>query len=71
MGELTVYIACITLALGEMNSAIKPLLDGIAYFKQAKRRYNYFYNLETYQQEGKEIKEIEKIYVNEYFSWIL
>ncbi len=64
VGELTVYIACITLALGEMNSAIKPLLDGIAYFKQAKRRYNYFYNLETYNQEGKEIKQIEKIEIN-------
>ncbi len=64
VGELTVYIACITRALGEMNSAIKPLLDGIAYFKQAKRRYNYFYNLETYNQTGKELEKIEKIEID-------
>lgn len=64
VGELTVYIACITRALGEINSAIKPLLNGIAYFKQAKRRYNYFYNLETYQKKGKEIQEIRNIEIN-------
>ncbi len=64
VGELTIYIACITRALGEMNGAIKPLLDGIAYFKQAKRRYNYFYHLETYNQKGKELEEIEEIEIN-------
>lgn len=64
IGDLTVYISCISVALSEITNAIEPLLNGIAYFKQAKKRYNYFFNLDTYSQEGKDIEEIEKIEVN-------
>lgn len=64
IGDLTVYISCISVALSEITNAIEPLLTGIAYFKQAKRRYNYFFNLETYDQKGKELKEIKKIEIN-------
>lgn len=64
IGDLTVYISCISVALSEITNAIEPLLNGIAYFKQAKKRYNYFFNLDTYTQEGKELEEIEKIEVN-------
>ena len=61
---MTVYISCISVALSEITNAIEPLLNGIAYFKQSKRRYNYFFHLETYRQEGKELKEIQKIEIN-------
>lgn len=64
LGELTVYISCISIVLSEVTNAIEPLLDGIAYFKQAKRRYNYFFNLEPYDKKGKELKGIEKIEIN-------
>ena len=64
IGDLTVYISCISVVLSEITNAIEPLLNGIAYFKQSKRRYNYFFHLETYSQEGKELKEIQKIEMN-------
>ncbi|MCI8759573.1 MAG: ABC transporter ATP-binding protein [Clostridia bacterium] len=64
IGDLTVYISCISVALSEITNSIESLLNGIAYFKQAKKRYNYFFNLDTYKQEGKELQEIEKIEVN-------
>lgn len=64
VGELTVHISCLSIVLSEVTNSIEPLLNGIAYFKQAKRRYNYFFNLETYDKKGKELKEIEKIEVN-------
>lgn len=64
IGELTVYISCISVALSEITNAIEPLLEGVAYFKQAKRRYNYFYNLEPYDKTGEELKEVEKIEVH-------
>ena len=64
VGDLTVYIFCISLALSEITNAIDPLLNGIAYYKQAKRRYHYFFNLETYpKKEGKELKKIETIQI--------
>ena len=64
IGDLTVYISCISVVLSEITSAIEPLLNGTAYFKQSKKRYNYFFNLETYSQKGKELKEIQKIEIN-------
>lgn len=64
IGDLTVYISCISIVLSNISNRISPLLDGIAYYKQAKRRYNYFFNLETYNQQGKELEKIEKIEIN-------
>ena len=64
IGDLTVYISCISIALSEITNSIDPLLNGIAYFKQAKRRYNYFFNLDTYSQEGKELEKIDTIEIS-------
>ncbi len=64
VGDLTVYIACISLVLSEIIKSIEPLLDGWAYFKQARRRFNYFFSLEKYKRDGKELKNIEKIEIN-------
>lgn len=64
VGELTVYIACISIVLSEIINSIEPLLDGFAYFKQAKKRYNYFFNLESYEKKGEELKEIKEIEIN-------
>lgn len=61
IGELTAYISCISIAISEIVHSISPLLGGIAYYKQAKKRFNYFFNLEGYKKEGKELKNIEKI----------
>ncbi len=64
IGDLTVYIACISIVLSEVTNAIEPLLNGLAYYKQAKKRFNYFFHLDTYQTEGKELTKIEKIEIN-------
>lgn len=61
VGDLTAYISCITIVVSEMVKSIEPLIDGIAYFKQASRRYNYFFNLDTYKKDGKKIEEIKQI----------
>jgi len=61
VGDLTAYIACITLALSEITNSIEPLINGIAYFKQASRRFNYFFNLDTYKKDGKNLNIINKI----------
>lgn len=36
----------------------------MAYYKQAKRRFNYFFHLDTYKKKGKELTKIEKIEIN-------
>ncbi len=64
IGDLTVYISSISIILSKIANRISPLLDGLAYYRQAKRRYNYFFNLETYHKEGKNLEEIETIEIN-------
>lgn len=61
VGELTAYISCITIAISEIVNSIKPLMQGIAYFKQASRRFNYFFNLDTYKKDGRKLEDITKI----------
>lgn len=61
---MAVRISRISIVLSKIANRISPLLDGLAYYKQAKRRYNYFFNLEPYRKEGKPLKEIETIEIN-------
>lgn len=61
IGDLTAYISCIGVAISEMVNSIGPLMEGMAYFKQARRRFNYFFNLDTYKNTGEKIEEVEKI----------
>lgn len=61
VGDLTAYISCISIAIGEIANSIQKLLNGFAYFGQSRRRYNYFFNLETYNSSGKTLEYIDKI----------
>lgn len=61
VGDLTAYISCISVAISEIVNSIEPLINGIAYFKQSARRYNYFFNLDTYKKDGKDLEEIDKL----------
>lgn len=61
IGGLTAYISCVSIAISEITGAIEPLINGIAYFKQASKRYNYFFNLDTYKKDGKKLNNINKI----------
>lgn len=61
IGELTAYISCITISISEIVKSIQPLMKGIAYFKQAKKRYNYFFNLGTYKKDGKNLNDIKSV----------
>ena len=70
IGELTAYISCITIIVSEIVKSIKPLLTGISNFKIASKRYNYFFDLETYENGGKKLENIEKIEIkNLYYSY--
>lgn len=61
VGDLTAYISCISVAIGEIVNSIQKILNGFAYFKQSSRRYNYFFNLENYKNFGRKLEEINKI----------
>lgn len=61
IGLLTGAIGALEFALSDVMNSIIPLLDGIGYYKQAKNRYNYFYNLDTYKDNGKLLKNVENI----------
>jgi len=65
IGELTAYISCITLAISEVVHSIEPLLTGISNFKIASKRYNYFFNLDSYTKEGKKLEKIDKIEIKD------
>ena len=65
VGALTALITCITFVIGEITSSIQPIITAIAYFKQATRRYNYFFALEPYKRDGKDLKEVETIKIND------
>lgn len=70
IGELTAYISCISIAISEMIDSIQPLMQGIAYFKQARKRYNYFLNLDTYKKDGKELKDVNNVEIkNLYYTY--
>ncbi len=64
VGALTALITCITFVISEITSSIQPLINGVAYFKQSTRRYNYFFALEPYKKDGKKLHRIDKIRLN-------
>jgi len=47
--------------VSEIIKAIEPFLTGISNFKIAKRRFNYFFGLDTYKKDGKKLEKIDKI----------
>lgn len=61
IGALTALTTCTTFVLSEITQAIQPLIEGIAYFKQSTKRYNYFLGLETYKKDGQKLEKIEKV----------
>lgn len=64
VGALTAVITAITFIIGEITSAINPLIEGVAYFKQSTRRYNYFFALDTYKKDGKQLENVEELKLN-------
>lgn len=64
IGALTALITSITFVMSEITSSIQPIINGIVYFKQSTKRYNYFFALEPYKKEGKSLKEINTIKLN-------
>ena len=49
IGALTGLTTCIAFVLSEITSSIQKLIEGLAYFRQSTRRYNYFFSLDTYK----------------------
>lgn len=61
IGSLTGLTTCIAFVLSEITSSIQRLIEGLAYFRQSTRRYNYFFSLDTYKKDGEKLDKIEKI----------
>lgn len=61
IGELAAYISCIEFTLGAVISGLPKFLNALGLYKQTRRRYNYFFYLDTYGKEGIDLKEIKKI----------
>lgn len=61
IGALTSLITCMTFIMGEVTSSIEPIINAIAYFKQATKRYNYFFALDSYKKDGKDLGKVKTI----------
>lgn len=61
VGEIIAYLTCIEFTLGTVIPALPKFLEGLGYYKQARKRYNYFYYLEKRGKQGKDLKQIEKV----------
>ena len=61
IGALTALTTSTTFEISQITQAIQPLIEGIAYFKQSTKRYNYFLGLETYKKDGQKLEKIEKV----------
>lgn len=61
IGALTSLTTCMAFILSEVTSAIQPLIEGLAYFKQSTKRFNYFFALDLYKTEGEKLDKIDKI----------
>ena len=61
VGALTALISCLTFAISEITSSIEPIIVGLAYFKQATKRFNYFFALDPYNNEGEKLDKINKL----------
>lgn len=61
LGILTGAIGSIEFALSDIMNSTVPLLNAMGLYKQTRRRYNYFYNLEEYKKDGKSLEQIDKI----------
>ena len=64
VGEIIAFIGCLEYVLGAVVTALPKFIVSVGYYKQARNRYHYFFNLEKYSKNGKEIKQIEKIELN-------
>lgn len=69
VGGLVAFMGYITQILGDFVSGIKALLENVPYYRQSINRFNYFLNIEEYQKEGKELKQIEKIEIKHLSYW--
>lgn len=61
IGGLTSIITCIAFIISEITSSIENLINSVAYFKQSTKRYNYFFALDLYKREGKNLESVETI----------
>ena len=61
VGALTALTICISFVISEVTQSIQPLIEGLAYYKQSIKRYNYLLGLDTCKTEGKNLNEIKKV----------
>lgn len=64
VGKLTALMTNVAFMEKEITSAISPVINAIAYFKQSTKRYNYFFALEPYKTDGKDLEVVNAIKLN-------
>lgn len=64
VGKLTALMANVAVMKQEITSSISPIVNAIAYFKQSTKRYNYFFALEPYKTNGKDLEVVDSIKLN-------
>lgn len=69
VGGLVAFIGYINQILGDFVSATQSFLERIPYLSQSINRFNYFFNLEEYSKEGKELKHIKQIEIKHLSYW--
>lgn len=61
VGKLTALMTNVAFMKQEIVSSISPIINAIAYFKQSTKRYNYFFALEPYKTDGKDLEVVNTI----------
>lgn len=64
IGELTAYLSCVEFTIGAVISGLPKFLNALGLYKQTRKRYNYFFYLDTYRKEGRNLNQIETIELN-------
>lgn len=64
VGKLTALMTNVAFMEKGITSAISPVINAIAYFKQSTKRYNYFFALEPYKTDGKDLEVVNAIKLN-------
>lgn len=64
VGKLTALMTNVIVMIREITSAISPIINSIAYFKQSTKRYNYFFALEPYKTDGKDLEVVQSVKLN-------
>lgn len=69
VGTLITFIGYIGTVTADFINGMQSMLDKMPYWKLSLNRFNYFLNLEEYQKQGIELKQIQTIEIKHLSYW--